>query len=116
MSLPLDRIVAIMPPRGYQGACVVVIVAHDSRFFSFGVYGASAFMAEYAARQKGFYTSIVPANYSHRLILGSLIAAMTAFMDADFGTNLGWRIPLGLAAPLGLVGRYMRLNLENPGF
>lgn len=112
--LPSYATVGILAP------VLLLLLRMIQGFSASGEYaGASAFMAEYAPPdKKGFYTSIVPASTSAGLLLGSLIAAaMTAFMDADFVQTWGWRIPFLLAAPLGLVGRYMRLNLEKtPAF
>ena len=109
--LPSYATVGILAP------VLLLLLRMIQGFSASGEYaGASAFMAEYAPPdKKGFYTSIVPASTATGLLLGSLIAAaMTAFMDADFVQTWGWRIPFLLAAPLGLVGRYMRLNLEKP--
>lgn len=105
---------------GILAPLLLLLLRMVQGFSASGEYaGASAFMAEYAPpNKKGFYTSIVPASTAAGLLLGSLIAAaMTAFMDTDFLQSYGWRIPFLLAAPLGLVGRYMRLNLEKtPAF
>lgn len=84
-------------------------------FSASGEYaGASAFLAEYAPKhQRGFYTSLVPASTSAGLLLGSLmVAGMYAYMSTEFLHTWGWRIPFLLAAPLGLIGRYIRLRLE----
>lgn len=100
---------------GILAPILLLLLRMVQGFSASGEYaGASAFMAEYAPpNQKGFYTSIVPASTSAGLLLGSLIAAaMTAYMDSDFLQSYGWRIPFLLAAPMGLVGRYLRLNLE----
>ena len=42
-----------------------------------------------------------------------MAAAMFAFMSEAFLHDYGWRIPFLLAAPLGLIGRYIRLKLED---
>lgn len=84
-------------------------------FSAAGEYaGASAFLSEYAPPQKrGFYTSLVPASTSAGLLLGSLmVAGMYAFMSEEAIHSWGWRVPFILAAPMGLIGRYIRLRLE----
>lgn len=84
-------------------------------FSASGEYaGASAFLAEYAPPNKrGFYTSIVPASTAAGLLLGSLmVAVMYEVLSESAMTEWGWRIPFLLAAPLGLIGRYIRLKLE----
>jgi MHS family proline/betaine transporter-like MFS transporter len=60
----------------------------------------------------------VPASTAAGLLLGSLMsAAMFAWMSESFLYEYGWRIPFLLAAPLGLIGRFIRLKLEDtPNF
>jgi MFS transporter, MHS family, proline/betaine transporter len=85
-------------------------------FSASGEYaGAANFLAEYAPKEKkGLYTSLVPASTAAGLLLGSVMAAlMFAFMSEKFLHDYGWRIPFLLAAPLGLIGRYIRLKLED---
>lgn len=85
-------------------------------FSASGEYaGASNFLAEYAHKnKKGLYTSLVPASTAAGLLLGSLMsAAMFAWMSESFLYEYGWRIPFLLAAPLGLIGRFIRLKLED---
>jgi len=84
-------------------------------FSASGEYaGAANFLAEYAPKGKrGLYTSLVPASTATGLLLGSLMAAaMFAFMSEAFLHEYGWRIPFLLAAPLGLIGYYIRVKLE----
>lgn len=84
-------------------------------FSASGEYaGAAAFLAEYAPKEKrGFYTSLVPASTSAGLLLGSLmVAGMYAWMSTEDLHSWGWRVPFLLAAPMGLIGRYIRLKLE----
>ncbi len=42
-----------------------------------------------------------------------MAAAMFAFMSEAFLHEYGWRIPFLLAAPLGLIGYYIRVKLED---
>ncbi|RDU95229.1 MFS transporter [Trinickia dinghuensis] len=85
-------------------------------FSASGEYaGASAFLAEYAPEGKrGFYTSIVPASTAAGLLFGSiLVAVMHAVLTSQQLHDFGWRLPFLLAAPFGLVGRYIRVRLED---
>lgn len=84
-------------------------------FSASGEYaGASAFLVEYAPeKRRGIYGAIVPASTSAGLLLGSLMAAaLTGLLPEQAMQDWGWRIPFLLAAPLGLVGRYIRNKLE----
>ncbi|MDF3841535.1 MFS transporter [Pseudomonas citronellolis] len=89
-------------------------------FSASGEYaGASAFLAEYAPEGKrGFYTCLVPASTAAGLLVGSLFAAqLYAHLDSAQLHEWGWRLPFLLAAPLGLIGRYIRLHLaDTPKF
>lgn len=89
-------------------------------FSASGEYaGASAFLAEYAPdRKRGFYTCLVPASTAAGLLVGSLFASqLYAHLDSTQLHEWGWRLPFLLAAPLGLIGRYIRLHLaDTPKF
>lgn len=100
---------------GIAAPILLLILRTLQGFSASGEYaGASAFLAEYAPKEKrGFYTSMVPASTAAGLLLGSLMAAgMYEFLSESAIAEWGWRIPFLLAAPLGLVGRYIRLKLE----
>lgn len=89
-------------------------------FSASGEYaGASAFLVEYAPpRKRGIYAAVVPASTATGLLLGSLIATvLTATLDDQQMIDWGWRLPFLLAAPMGLIGRYIRSKLEDtPAF
>lgn len=89
-------------------------------FSASGEYaGASAFLVEYApANRRGLYAAVVPASTATGLLLGSLMAALlTGMLSAEDMQSWGWRIPFLLAAPMGLIGRYIRTKLEDsPAF
>ncbi|MBB5750167.1 MFS transporter [Micrococcus sp. TA1] len=85
-------------------------------FSASGEYaGASAFLVEYApANRRGLFAAVVPASTATGLLLGSLIAALlTGLLDAGQMSDWGWRLPFLLAAPMGLIGRYIRNKLED---
>lgn len=85
-------------------------------FSASGEYaGAAAFISEYSPPGKrGFYTSFVPASTASGLLAGSLMsAALYWFLSDAQMHDWGWRIPFLLALPLGCVGLYIRLKLED---
>ena len=85
-------------------------------FSASGEYaGAGTFLAEYAPpAQRGLYTSLVPASTATGLLAGSLmVSGMFAVLDDAAMQSWGWRIPFLLAGPLGLIGRYIRVHLED---
>lgn len=85
-------------------------------FSASGEYaGAAVFLAEYAsAKRRGLFTSIVPASTATGLLLGSLFATgLHALFSEAAMVDWGWRIPFLLAGPLGLIGRYIRVHLED---
>ncbi|MBD2760524.1 MFS transporter [Yimella sp. cx-573] len=85
-------------------------------FSAAGEYaGSSAFLVEYAPpRKRGLYAAVVPASTAAGLLLGSLMAAaMSALLTESQMNGWGWRIPFLLAAPMGLIGRYIREKLED---
>jgi MHS family proline/betaine transporter-like MFS transporter len=95
---------------------LLLLVRVVQGFSASGEYaGASAFLVEYApAKRRGLYASVVPASTASGLLLGSLIAALLTgvLSDGQMG-DWGWRLPFLLAAPMGLIGRYIRLKLED---
>ena len=101
---------------GILAPILLLVVRMVQGFSASGEYaGASAFLAEYAPEgRRGLYTSVVPASTAAGLLFGSLIAALlTGVLTGDQLDSWGWRLPFLLAAPLGLIGRYIRLKLED---
>lgn len=111
--------IALIPGYATIGmlAPALLLVARLCQGFSAsGEYaGASAFLAEYAPdRHRGLYTSIVPASTAAGLLLGSLFATVLHTLLSDAALEgWGWRLPFLLAGPFGLIGRYIRLHLED---
>lgn len=112
-------LIALLPGYGHWGiwAPVALLVLRMIQGFSAaGEYaGAASFIAEYAPPSKrGFYTSMVPASTAAGLLAGSLMSAgLFSIFDAQQMHAYGWRIPFLLALPLGLIGIYIRLKLED---
>lgn len=101
---------------GLWAPALLLVLRMVQGFSASGEYaGAATFLAEYAPDDKrGLYASIVPASTAAGLLLGSLFAAgLHALLSAEALQDWGWRLPFLLAAPLGYIGRYIRLNLED---
>ncbi len=105
---------------GVWAPILLLVVRVVQGFSASGEYaGASAFLVEYApANRRGLYAAVVPASTATGLLLGSLIAALlTGLLDPAQMQSWGWRLPFLLAAPMGLIGRYIRTRLEDtPAF
>lgn len=112
-------VIALLPSYAYAGVAapaLLLLVRLVQGFSAAGEYaGASAFLFEYAPRnRRGLYTSVVPASTAAGLLLGSVIVTLlTSTMPSEAMSSWGWRVPFLLAAPLGLIGRYIRLKLED---
>jgi MHS family proline/betaine transporter-like MFS transporter len=81
--------------------------------------GATAFMVEYAPEGKrGVYGSWQFVTQGGSLIVGLLIVTgLTAAFSEEALLSWAWRIPFLIALPLGLIGLYMRLRLDDtPAF
>ncbi|AQH02559.1 MFS transporter [Burkholderia sp. KK1] len=77
--------------------------------------GAGTFLVEYApANRRGIAASVISATAAFGVAAGSLVVfAISSRLDAQAFDAWGWRIPFVLAVPVGLVGLYMRLKLED---
>jgi MHS family proline/betaine transporter-like MFS transporter len=101
---------------GLWAPALLLLIRLFQGFSASGEYaGASAFLAEYAPPGKrGLYTSIVPASTAAGLLFGALfVAGLHAWMSVEDLHSWGWRLPFLLAAPFGLVGRYIRMSLQD---
>ncbi|HWM36688.1 MAG TPA: MFS transporter [Streptomyces sp.] len=89
-------------------------------FSTGGEYGgASTFIAEYSPdRKRGFFGSFLELG----TLIGyagaaSIAAALQALLSEGELVSWGWRIPFLIGGPLGVVGLYLRLKLdETPAF
>jgi MHS family proline/betaine transporter-like MFS transporter len=81
--------------------------------------GATSFMVEYAPEDKrGLYGSWQFVTQGASLMVGLLIVtALTTALSEEALFSWAWRVPFLIALPLGLIGLYMRLRLEDtPAF
>ena len=112
-------LVGLLPGYGVigVGAPLALLVLRTIQGFSAsGEYaGAATFLAEFAPTdERGKYTSLVPASTAVGLLTGSLmVTGLHYFLDAEAMQAWGWRIPFLLALPLGFIGRYIRVHLED---
>ena len=111
--------VGLLP--GYESigiwAPIALIVLRMIQGFSTGgeYGGAATFMAEYSPDDKrGFYGSFLEFGTIAGFTLGALLALGTStILGEDATREWGWRIPFLVAGPLGVVGLYLRLKLED---
>ncbi|MEV4442243.1 glycine betaine/L-proline transporter ProP [Streptomyces sp. NPDC049577] len=103
------------------GAPVLLLLCRLVQGFSTGgeYAGATTYIAEYSPdRRRGFLSSWLDFGTFVGYALGSgLVTLLTAAVGTDGMTDWGWRLPFLLAGPLGLIGLYMRMRLEEtPAF
>lgn len=101
---------------GLFAPLLLLVVRLVQGFSAAGEYaGASAFLVEYAPpNRRGLYAAVVPASTASGLLLGSVFAAvLTSVLSDGQLESWGWRLPFFLAAPMGLIGRYIRTKLED---
>ncbi|NKX55207.1 MFS transporter [Arthrobacter mobilis] len=102
-------------------ATVLLVLCRLVQGFSTGgeYAGATTFVSEYAPdKRRGFLASILDTGSYLGFALG---AAVVSVLQMTLGNEAmlawGWRIPFLLAGPLGLVGLYFRMRIEeSPAF
>lgn len=105
---------------GFAAPALLVLCRMVQGFSAGGEYGgASTFIAEYAPdRRRGFYGSYLEfGTLIGYISAAGLVTVLTVLLDQQQMEGWGWRIPFLLAAPIGVIGLYMRLRLEeSPAF
>jgi MFS transporter, MHS family, proline/betaine transporter len=116
-------VVGLLPGYAQIGvwAPVLLLVARLIQGFSTGgEYGsAMTFITEHSPdRRRGFVASWLEFGTLTGFVLGAgLVTILTTVLSSSALVSWGWRIPFLVAAPLGLVGLYLRLRLaETPAF
>jgi MHS family proline/betaine transporter-like MFS transporter len=102
-------------------APILLLLARMIQGFSTGgeYGGATTFVAEYSPdRRRGFLSSWLDFGTFVGYALGSaLVTLLNLALSDDQMLAWGWRIPFLIAGPLGVIGLYMRLKLEeSPAF
>lgn len=85
-------------------------------FSAGGEYGGGAvYLAEFAPEgRRGFVVTFMVWSGILGFLLGSVtVTVLQAALSGDAMASYGWRIPFLLAAPLGLIGLYIRLRLDD---
>ncbi|WP_043264162.1 glycine betaine/L-proline transporter ProP [Streptomyces sp. CT34] len=103
------------------GAPILLLVARLVQGFSTGgeYGGASTFIAEYAPdKKRGFLGSWLEFGTLAGYVGGAgLVTLMTALLSTEDLNSWGWRIPFLIAGPMGIIGLYLRMRLEEtPAF
>ncbi|MFE3203033.1 glycine betaine/L-proline transporter ProP [Embleya sp. NPDC059237] len=105
---------------GFLAPILLVLFRMLQGFSAGGEYGgASTFIAEYAPdKRRGFYGSFLEFGTLIGYILAaSLVTLLTAVLSDHEMRTWGWRIPFLVAGPIGVIGLYLRLRLEeSPAF
>ncbi len=101
---------------GFWSPLLLIVFRLLQGFSTGGEYGgASTFIAEYAPdRRRGYFGSFLElgtlAGYTGA---ASLVTGLTAWLGSDTMDAWAWRIPFLVAGPLGIVGIYLRLKLDD---
>lgn len=85
-------------------------------FSTGGEYGGAAtFMAEYAPPvRRGFFGSFLEFGTLSGYVFGNVLVLVVTLAAGESGLHAwAWRIPFLLGLPLGMVGLYMRMKLED---
>ncbi|AKA01883.1 MFS transporter [Streptomyces noursei ZPM] len=105
---------------GFVAPILLLICRLVQGFSTGGEYaGATTYIAEYAPdKRRGFLGSWLDFGTFVGYSLGSgLVTVLTGVLGEDGLVSWGWRLPFLVAGPLGLIGLYMRLRLEEtPAF
>ncbi|MEU0369874.1 glycine betaine/L-proline transporter ProP [Streptomyces sp. NPDC006283] len=105
---------------GFWAPVLLILFRLVQGFSTGGEYGgASTFIAEYAPdKRRGFFGSFLEfGTLAGYVGAAGLVTLLTAWLGNDTMEAWGWRLPFLVAAPLGLVGVYLRLKLdETPAF
>ncbi|TWS18763.1 MFS transporter [Tsukamurella asaccharolytica] len=102
-------------------APVLLLFARLVQGFSTGgeYGGATTFIAEYSPdRRRGFLGSWLDFGTFIGYSLGSaMVTILNASLSQQDMLAWGWRVPFFIAGPMGLIGLYLRLKLEDtPAF
>ncbi len=101
---------------GFWAPVLLVLLRMVQGFSTGGEYGGAAtFMAEYApCRRRGFLGSFLEFGTLSGFSFGALLMLGFSLLLGDDQMHAwGWRLPFLVAAPLGLVGVYLRSRLED---
>lgn len=105
---------------GIAAPIMLTLIRCAQGFSAGGEYaGACAYLMEHAPRtQRAWYGSFIPVSTFSAFACAAVMAyALDASLSPEAMASWGWRVPFLIAAPLGLVGLYLRWRLdETPAF
>ncbi|MGA7815357.1 MFS transporter, partial [Caballeronia sp.] len=115
--------IGLIPAYGSIGifAPVLLLAARLLQGFSTGgeYGGAATFIAEFSPdKKRGVMGSFLELGTLVGYVLGAgCVALLTAALSEQSLLSWGWRVPFLIAGPLGLIGLYIRMKLEEtPAF
>lgn len=112
-------LIGVLPTYAVAGvwAPILLIALRVVQGFSTGgeYGGAATFMAEYAPdKRRGKYGSFLEFGTLTGFVMGTAIVLFMELGLSDHSMETwGWRIPFLLALPLGLIGLYLRSQMED---
>ena len=101
---------------GFWAPALLIVLRMIQGFSTGGEYGGAAtFMAEYAPdERRGFLGSFLEFGTLAGFSLGAALMLGFSLLLGDAAMHeWGWRIPFLVAAPLGLIGMYLRSRMED---
>ncbi|WP_166981053.1 MFS transporter [Paramicrobacterium fandaimingii] len=101
---------------GYWAPGLLIFLRMVQGFSTGGEYGGAAtFMAEYSPdKKRGFFGSFLEFGTLFGFVLGTaFVLVLSLIIGEDAMMAWGWRIPFLLAAPMGLIGVYLRSKMED---
>ncbi|MGJ7516296.1 MFS transporter [Pseudomonas baetica] len=105
---------------GVAAPILLSLIRCAQGFSAGGEYaGACAYLMEHAPNDKrAWYGSFIPVSTFAAFASAAVLAyALESSLSAEAMASWGWRLPFLVAAPLGLVGLYLRWKLdETPAF
>ncbi|MER6951442.1 MFS transporter [Nonomuraea sp. NPDC000554] len=108
--LPVYSVIGVAAP-------ILLFLLRCAQGFSTGgeYTGASAFIVEYAPEgRRARFAAAVPVTVGLASVAGSGVGFLiTSALSVEALQSWGWRIPFLLAAPLGLIGLYLRSKVED---
>jgi len=100
---------------GFWAVVLLVLLRVVQGFSTGGEYGGAAtFMAEYAPdKRRGFFGSFLEFGTISGFTLAIGIVFVTESLIGEAAmSDWGWRIPFLIGGPIGLIGLYVRMKLE----
>lgn len=123
MMAAATTLIGILPSYaaiGLWAPALLTLIRCVQGFSAGGEYaGACAYLMEHAPRHKrAWYGSFVPVSTFSAFAAAAVLAyALDNSLSSTDMASWGWRVPFLIAAPLGIVGLYMRRRLdETPAF